>query len=902
MKIRKIYILLFLCIAFIYSALFYALESKTFYIFYKNYEQKYPFLPSLEFIDRGFNEVNLPKAMIKRGGVQDINSINLSLSYQDLTTFRDYYYNSINNEGYLPDIGNDWRKAKINFPNNDELRIKIKLHGTSASPIKNSIGFINSVKYRIKNSLSNTEEFPKKYIDITKGGYAFKVKLRDDEVYQGISRMNLLAPADDWTIVGNALNKYMSSIGIITTYGTFYNIFANGSDIGLYLGIENISKSILERNFQITNYAILKNVDDWNKAWGPGHTSPTEFNSGDIEQSGEPLTQKIALYQLNRLFQAMSDSDYDTIKTIIDIEYFAKVYAGIILTGDAHPLFGDNTRYIYDFSTGVFKVAYRLEGAPNEVSGLNSKELKQLKFKHYEPHKLFVMLSSQDWFIDATYNYLEKIYSDTDKIVNLINKEKEIYKAIAAKSRFPTNHHNYKYYDDLKAVNSNLQLIETIATKRDSFNLYQDSHTSKPIFDFRYAKVYFTVIKNLDNEYTLKVLNDSLSELTLISVENCAGKKYHFKEKLNIRPSKYHKNSGLIINTNDSDYKIPFMCLKDAHIINNKLKEKIDSKHIYFNYSESFAILQESGINQLGLNFKKLIDAKSNSVTYSLKKGSYFIKEDLILPKGAKLILDPGVNISLSDGISILVRGDLYAKGTAIDPIIIKNLNALPYGTFAVKGTTLNPSKVIVENFFLEGGSESIIDGTYFSSQFSIHIGDVMINKSVFSNSFSDDGVNIKKGKVEITNSRFINNSADQIDLDFVSGNVSNNVFTYSKKNDEVSTDGLDVSGSVLNIMNNKFTNMSDKGLSIGEKSKVSIFNNSFKNNNIGIALKDGSEACLKENSLTKNVNDISRYIKKNMYLEPVLYIDDQFFNKNINVLNKCNIQNFIENTKEFLL
>ena len=122
------------------------------------------------------------------------------------------------------------------------------------------------------------------------------------------------------------------------------------------------------------------------------------------------MTQRIALYQLNRLFQAISDSDYNTIKTIIDIEYFAKVYAGIILAGNVHPLLGDNAKYIYDFSTGVFKVAFRLEGPPNEVSVLNTKELKQLKFKNYKPHKLVDMLSSQDWFIDATYKYLEKIY------------------------------------------------------------------------------------------------------------------------------------------------------------------------------------------------------------------------------------------------------------------------------------------------------------------------------------------------------------------------------------------------------------------------------------------------------------------------------------------------------------
>lgn len=899
MQIRKIYILLFLLVTVLYSAIFFALESKSFYNFYKNLDQKYSFIPSLQFIDKGFNEINLPKAMIRRGGVQDINSINLSLSYQDLIAFRDHYYKSINTEGYLLDKGNDWRKAKINFPNNDELRIKVKLHGTSASPIIASKGYINSAIYRIKKSNFGVEEYPKKYIDITKGGYAFKVKLRDDNVYQGISRMNLLAPTDDWTIVGNALNKYMSSLGIITTHGSFYNLFINGSDIGLYLGIENIGKNLLERNFQITNYAILKNVDDWNKGWGLGHISPTMYTSSDMEQSGEPLTQRLALYQLNRLFKAMSEYDYDTIKTIIDIEYFAKVYAGIILTGEVHPIYGDNTKYIYDFSTGVFKVAYRLEGAPTKVSILNSNELKQLKFKYYETHKLFNMLSTQDWFIDATQKYFEKIYRDTDKIVNLINEEKETYKKVSVKSRFPTNHHIYKYYDDLEAVNSNLQIIGEIAKKKYSFNLYQDSHSSKPTLNLKYAKVFFTLIKNLDNQYILKVLNDSLSELTLISVENCSGQKHYFKEKLIIKPSKYSKTSGLIINTEDNNYEIPFMCLQDAHIINNKFKEKIDSKHLYFNYSESFAITNESGVNQLGLGLRKLIDLKNNSVNYLLQKGSYLIKEDLILPKGANLTIEPGAKISLSNGTSIFVRGDLYAKGTKVDPIVIQNLNEQPFGTFAVKGTTLNPSKVIVENFLLEGGSESIIDGTYFSGQFSIHIGDVMINKSVFSNSFSDDGINIKKGNVKITNSTFINNSADQIDLDFVNGYVSNNIFAYSKKNEEVSTDGLDVSGSFLNIMNNKFSNMSDKGLSIGENSKVNIYNNSIKNNNIGIALKDGSRACLKENSFNNNINDISKYIKKNMYSEPVLYIDDQLLNKTNISLDRCNIDNFIKNLKD---
>ena len=93
---------------------------------------------------------------------------------------------------------------------------------------------------------------------------------------------------------------------------------------------------------------------------------------------------------------------------------------------------------------------------------------------------------------------------------------------------------------------------------------------------------------------------------------------------------------------------------------------------------------------------------------------------------------------------------------------------------------------------------------------------------------------------------------------------------------------------------------MTDKGLTIGEKSNVNVYNNSIKNNNIGIALKDESKACLKENSLSKNVNDIARYIKKNMYLKPIMYVDNQNFNKKIDSLEECNIQTFIENTPGF--
>ena len=687
----------------------------------------------------------------------------------------------------------------------------------------------------------------------------------------------------------------MSSRNIITTYGKYYNLFVNGSDIGLYLGTENISKSLLERNFKITNYGILKNNDDWDKAWGTSHISPTMYTANDMEQSGEILTKEIALFQLKRLFKAIDEDDLKTIKTLVDIEYLAKLYAAIILVGDFHPLSGDNTRYVYDFSTGTFKVAYRLETYPKKIDFVKRDNNLTLTMEYFGPHLLIDKLSTQSFFTNMTVKNLIDIKNDSDYILNLIDEEHKIYKSVAKKSRFPSNHHSYKYFDELGVINENLQLINRIIDEKLSFNLDNSQLKYNKVIDPEYAKIFFSIEKHKENNSTLNVLNDSLSQISILSIESCDGDKFKFSGPLIVEPSEYDSESGLIVSKNNSNFNIPFHCIKKAEVLNNKLNQNILDKDIYFNYSKSFDLNESDGLDQFGLNIKEIINPKDDSITYVISSGTYSIESDVIFPKGAKLILQPGVNILLSELSSIFVRGDFYAKGTSSNPITIKNKDLKPYGTFAVKGTTINPSKVIIENFYLQGGSESIIQGTYFSAQLSIHIADVIIKNSKFSNSFSDDGINVKLGNVLISNNTFLNNSADQVDLDFVNGVVTNNTFTYTKDNKNLLTDGLDVSGSTLNIYENSFINMTDKGLSIGEKSFVNVYKNIVSNNNIGIALKDGSKACLSQNSFYKNVDDISRYIKKNMYQMPSIYFDNQDINNEMKFVGECDLNNFIE-------
>ena len=400
-------------------------------------------------------------------------------------------------------------------------------------------------------------DYPKSYIDITKGGYAFKIKLSDDKVFEGKSRINLLSPHDDWTVTANALNKYISSLNIITTYGNFYNLFVNGSDVGLYLGIENISKNLLERNFKITNYGILKNYDDWDKAWGVSHTSPTMYTGYDMELSGEPLTPKIALFQLKRLFDALDENNFENIKALTDIEYLARLYATTILVGDFHPLTGDNTRYIYDFSTGTFKVAFRLEGSPKRVSYIEKDKNLELSFEKYGPHILFSKLSTQNWFIDLALKNLMKLDADSSHILNMIYQEHEIYKTVSSKSRFPSNHHSYKYFDEVEIINSNLKLIKKIINEGLTFEIDNNLETNNYDIKLNYAKIFFNIEKDEADNFNLNILNDSLSNISISSISKCDGEELNFESPRILKPARYNQNTGIILDEKNNKFTIP---------------------------------------------------------------------------------------------------------------------------------------------------------------------------------------------------------------------------------------------------------------------------------------------------------------------------------------------------------
>jgi hypothetical protein len=130
-----------------------------------------------------------------------------------------------------------------------------------------------------------------------------------------------------------------------------------------------------------------------------------------------------------------------------------------------------------------------------------------------------------------------------------------------------------------------------------------------------------------------------------------------------------------------------------------------------------------------------------------------------------------------------------------------------------------------------------------------------------FEGTIAEDALNIVEAVVEINQLRVEDTYSDGFDCDYCRGSISNSTF-YS-----IGGDGLDFSGSDLQLKNISFRKVVDKAFSVGEASSVVIHNSEMRDVGVGIAVKDGSSASIQGCSIVDyKLFAAMTYSKKNHY------------------------------------
>ncbi len=241
----------------------------------------------------------------------------------------------------------------------------------------------------------------------------------------------------------------------------------------------------------------------------------------------------------------------------------------------------------------------------------------------------------------------------------------------------------------------------------------------------------------------------------------------------------------------------------------------------------------------------------------------YRLEKDMVIPAGYLVFISAGVRMKLGAGVNLLSYSPIHISGTQYRPVTITAIDCdQPFGTVAYVG---DETKVCHLSWLdLSCGYESRIHGMYLSGALCLYHSDVSMTKCRIYNNKADDGLNIKYGSINLYGCSFFQNYADQVDLDFCRGEVIDCIFDNNKG--DSNGDGLDFSGSEVTVRGCTFNNFDDKGISIGEKSTIRLAQSAFRENNLGIAIKDLSVLTMDSCRFDRNKKAISLYRKKQIF------------------------------------
>jgi hypothetical protein len=263
----------------------------------------------------------------------------------------------------------------------------------------------------------------------------------------------------------------------------------------------------------------------------------------------------------------------------------------------------------------------------------------------------------------------------------------------------------------------------------------------------------------------------------------------------------------------------------------------------------------------------------------------YKVPNNVNIATSGKLIVEPGVELWMSDNVSIEINGSMEANGTKNEPVIFRSDPASMNKKWGilnfVNADTSSLFNVVIED--ASRGEHPLREIAAVSAYHSVltlnnvaiekvyanplvaRYSNIKIFNSKFYSDITGDLVNIKYGKGFIDSCEFVGNNlpdTDAIDFDDITDGVIQNCVIYDFHG--FNSDGIDIGEKAKNFtIQNVFAyNITDKGISVGQQSTGTIKNSVFVNCNKGIGLKDSSRVLIDQCTFYGNVTSIACYEK----------------------------------------
>lgn len=715
---------------------------------------------------------------------------------------------------------------------------------------------------------------------------SLRIKLKNYQTYNMMKHINLTFPEGRGILENYYPNFLSKKIGLIGHYGEFVELYINNISYGVYHLHSREDESLIRLNKRMPS-AIISGQNLKIEKWDINDFDKVNFTS--INRNHDIFERMIDEIYKPKNYR----EDWNKLWNIVNFENSAKYVALKTILGAIHDDYWHNHEFFYDRTIG------KIEPIINDAQSLGTYLYPRGKNRislntfldHEKPdYKIPINQKTNPFFngiISDTYFYHKKNQIIDDLINNELSYENQ--KKLLSKI--------YSQIDN--AVHRDIEkryLVERVnGWQIAKSSNYQYDIYKKNIFDFieqrnlflknqlkqNYFKYSFIKLKEYQDQLFLKI--DYKGEMPVELNKKNIGKIYIY----NVRKNKFteYKKENLLIHTGLSivknnhkftNEKLGNDIFHDHHYETSyqtyliRLNENINLKKLekYFNTLKNTIIKKEILSKQLSLNDIKFDKTTTHIWSEETNENDdvifddqvYEIKEDIIITKNQKLIINDGATLLLWPDVSIFSEGKVLMNGKDKGIKIKNKFENKPWGNISVFG---NPSSgSIFRNTIITGGSTKDINNILFSGMINFFWNENILidGLKISNNSLGDDTLHFTKSSGKIYNLEIFDCLSDCIDMDY-SSYLIENLNCYNSFND-----GLDLMESKVKGINLNFSKNLDKSISVGEASELIVNNLNIINSNVGVASKDDSVVNLTNLKIEDTNLGLDSYRKNSKY------------------------------------
>lgn len=209
--------------------------------------------------------------------------------------------------------------------------------------------------------------------------------------------------------------------------------------------------------------------------------------------------------------------------------------------------------------------------------------------------------------------------------------------------------------------------------------------------------------------------------------------------------------------------------------------------------------------------------------------GQARVDRDIVIPAGYVVRFAAGCQRDFVQGAGFISASPVLIEGTAAAPVRITSPDSSMAGF-----TVLNAGAKTVLHHAEFTGLNTLERGDWFlTGAVNVYGDSVEIRHVTIAGNVCEDGLNLIRGVFDVEDLTVRDTKSDGFDADFCTGVIRNSLF------ERTGNDGMDFSGSEIEVIACRVLHPGDKGISVGEEAFVRMHEYVVEGAPIGMASKD---------------------------------------------------------------